>query len=194
MSKTVKYILIILLVNISFFVLAAWLLPIRFETSDDITMANLVNGVWNGNSDPHLIFQNIIYGWFLQLLYSKINCIEWYSVCMAIAHIVAMTIITQYIFRKIDDKLLKYLVLVLFFVLWVYLIAKFQFTSTTALLSFSGILLLLDRKFLWGGLVLLLASFMRFNAAMMIGLFMSPIFIFTYKSEWKNELLPKIWT
>ena len=80
--------------------------------------------------------------------------------------------------------------LVLSFVFWIYLIAKFQFTSTTALLSFSGILLLLDRKFLWGGLVLLLASFMRFNAAMMIGLFMSPIFTYTYKTEWKKSWLP----
>ncbi len=170
--------------NVAFFILAAWLLPIRYETSDDVAMWGLLRGLWEGwPATDHLIFQSVLYGKFLTLLYNLYDGVEWYPVMMSISQIVAMTIVCYHFYTKTKDKNLIIPVIVLFYVCWIYLICRFQFTSTTAILALSSVVLLLDKKFIAGGLLFVFATLMRFESAMMMGLLLAPLFVYRYKTE-----------
>ena len=179
---------LLLTFNAIIFILFANIFPIRFLTNDDICMAWIANGVVSGTPDCHLIFMNALYGSFLVLLYNILPNIEWYSVFFAVFHVVAMSIIIAFFYKKIQNKFSRWVVICLYYLLWFRIIQYFQFTTTTAMLAFSGILLLVDRKYLVGGLILLISSMLRFDAAGLIGLLSIPLFIKSYRFEIKKYI------
>lgn len=192
-QKKILKIFLIIIANIIYFSILSWLLPIRFETSDDITMASLVNGTALGVPNYDMIFQSTYYGKILCFLYNMLPKMEWYSILQCAFHILAAAIIVYYIF-KVKDKSLKYITLIVFYSFWSLLIARLQFTSTTAFLAFASCLLLLDKHFVAGGGLLIISSLLRFESAGMIGLFMTPAFLYEYKNQIKKYYLPVIIT
>ena len=60
----------LLLVNAIFFVLAAYLLPIRFQDNDDSLMCLIASGNYSGTPDAHLVFINYFYGLIVKIFYS----------------------------------------------------------------------------------------------------------------------------
>lgn len=179
---------LLLVLNLVVFILCARILPISFLANDDVAMAWIANGVTSGTPDCHLIFMNAIYGSFLTLFYNIVPNIEWYSVFFAVFHIIAISIIILFFFNKIQNKIVRWVLICLFYLLWFRIIQFFQFTTTTAMLAFSGILLLVDRKYVVGGLILLISSMLRFDAAGLIGLLSIPLFIKSYRFEMKKYI------
>jgi len=178
------------LANIAFFCLMAWLLPIMFEDNDDTTMVWIANGIYSGTPDCHLVFINAIFGQILVWLYSWISGVEWYVVSFALLHIIAMSVVVSYCIKKIRSRAIMWSTIVLLYSLWTWIIIRFQFTTTAAITAFAATLLLLDRRYLWGGILLVLASMVRFSSAGLVGLIMAPAFLYIYRFQWRKNWLP----
>lgn len=177
---------LLLVINTAIFILCANIFPIRFLTNDDVSMVWIANGVMTGTPDCHLVFMNALYGCFLNFLYGIVPNVEWYSVCFSVFHVVAISIIVAFFYNKIENKLIRWTVIVLYYLLWFRIIQFFQFTTTTAMLTFAAVLLLLDRLYIIGGGILLISSLLRFEAMGMVGLLSIPLFLYYYRFDLKK--------
>lgn len=175
---------LLLLLNIIFFVLMAWLLPIHYEENDDVSMCMIANGVRSGSPDGHLVFINALFGWVLAGLYRLTTAVEWYTLSFCVLHVLAMTGIVYFVLKDVNiQPLMKGLFLVLMYVMWVRMIIAFQFTTTAGLLCFSGCLALLQSSKKWrfvGISAIFVASLIRFQAAGLVGLLFAPVLILEY--------------
>lgn len=188
LNSSITKFFLFLITNAIVFIFCANIFPIRFLTIDDIIMAWIADGVVTGSPDCHLIFINAIYGELLVLLYDIFPNIEWYSVFFSIFHVVSITIIITFFYHKIENRFIRFIVILLYYLLWLRIIQFFQFTTTAAMLAFSGILLLYDRKYIIGGFIFLISSLLRFHAAGLVGLLSIPIFFHYYKADMKKYL------
>lgn len=183
---------LVLLFNVVFFALMAWLLPIRYEVNDDVMMCMIANGQFTNKPDGHLVFINAIYGWVVAFLYEWIPSVEWYTFLFCVFHVVASTGIVWVVLR--NDRIsgmLKFFFLFCFYILWIRIVIDFQFTTTAGLLCFSGCLALLQpyRKWkLYGAFAIFVASLIRFYAAGLVGLICSPLFIMVFVKD-KKQLI-----
>lgn len=177
----------ILIVNILFFLLFAYLLPIRYEENDDIIMLLFASGKYSGIPDPHLVFINYLYGYLISFLYTICKKVEWYTLFFAIIHILSLTVIIWSLLTQNVKLIYRLLFTLLFYVLEVRLILFFQFTTTSAICALGGILLILKEKSyqrLLGVLLLLISSLIRFEATLLVIIVSSPIFILDiYKNK-----------
>lgn len=182
----------VILFNIVFFTLMAWLLPIRYEVNDDVMMCMIANGHVTNNPDGHLVFINAIYGWVVALLYCWIPSVEWYTMLLCVIQVMASTGIICLVLRNNRITMfLKTLFLLFFYILWIRIIIDFQFTTTAGLLCFSGCLALLEpykRWKLYGAFAIFVASLIRFYAAGLVGLICSPLFIIALVKD-KKQLI-----
>lgn len=182
----------VLLFNTAFFVIMAWLLPIRYEVNDDTMMCLIANGHFTNKPDGHLVYINAIYGWFIANLYDWIPSVEWYTILFCVIQVVAATGIAYMVLR--DDRipmLLKLLYLAFFYVLWTRIIIDFQFTTTAGLLCFSGCLALLQPNNKWkifGAFAIFVASLIRFHAAGLVGIICSPLFFIAFMKDKKQMI------
>lgn len=171
----------ILLINTVFFVIMALVLPIHFETNDDVAMCQIANGRFSGNPDGHLIWINALLGWVLAGLYSITDVVEWYTLTLCIFHVLAITAIVYFV---INDTCIHWLIrisTVLFlYVLWIRIIVGFQFTTTAGIMCCSGSMALLkSNKWcrVYGLVAILIALLIRFESAGMVGLMFAPLFM-----------------
>lgn len=170
----------ILLFNAVFFTLLAWLLPVLFEENDDTLMCMIANGGFSGQPDGHLVFINAIYGWAIAGLYMLTDAVEWYTVAFCAFHVLAMTAIVRLLVTDGMEFAHKALFMVFMYVLWVYTILSFQFTTTAGLLCFAGCLALLRPSAKWrvaGVLAILVAGMIRFELAGLVCILFAPFFL-----------------
>lgn len=182
----------ILLFNIVFFAVMAWLLPLSFEENDDVMMAMIANGTYSGSPDYHLVYINVIYGAVLAALYSLTTAIEWYTLCFAILHICSMSVISYCILTTPNRaRWERILWLIVLYVLWTRVIIALQFTTTAGIVCLAGCMLLLRGSWQarWSGVLLVIvAALIRFMAAGLVGLLMAPIIVYTYRLEWRKYI------
>lgn len=173
-----------LLFSAAFFVLMALVLPIRFEDNDDVLMLLFASGSYTGSPEFRLVFINSAYGWVLKTLYSINDKIEWYTVLFSVAHIVSLSVIVWSIFKKQCNTWLQWAFAAFFLVLEMRLIAQFQFTTTAALLALAGLALhtLANNKWKIAAALsmFVVASLIRFEAAILVFILYSPIWIKQY--------------
>lgn len=177
--KNEKFLLILIL-NTLFFCIMAFILPIRFEENDDVVMLLFASGKYSGTPEPHLVFINYLYGLFLTFLYSTYSKIEWYTVVFAIVHIISLSVITWGIIKTNKKTLYKLLFLAIYYALEVRFILLFQFTTTSALCALGGVVLICSKinfQRILGVLLFVLAGLIRFDAALLVLLVLSPIFL-----------------
>lgn len=189
--RGLKY--IILALNIVFFGLMAWTLPLGFEENDDVMMAMIANGTYSGTPDSHLVYINVIYGAVLAFLYNLIASVEWYTLSFAVLHILSMSILVYCVLTTPNRaRWEKTLWLLALYILWARIIIAFQFTTTAGITALAGCVLLLrneSSKARWSGVVLVvIAALVRFWAAGLVGLLMAPIIVFTYRLDWRKYI------
>lgn len=178
-----------LLLFSSFFVLVvATLCPAYYETNDDIVMQFISNGFYSGTPDAHLVFINYIYGLPLTWLYNLTagSGIEWYPILFLLWHIMSLYIISKFIVRSKFDTFTKTTFLLLLYFFELTLIIKLQFTTTSALLATAGLLLAYLRggwKSIVGIILFLVASLIRFDAAMLVLLLLLPIAVYRFLTD-----------
>lgn len=135
---------LIVLINSCFFLLMAYIMPIRFESIDDVRMCMISDGLYSGTPDCHLVFVSSLYGYILASLYKLCGCVEWYSLSFAILQIISMSVVAYSVVTKHKNypKISKVILLCLLYVLWIRYIQSFQFTVTAGLACFAGCILL----------------------------------------------------
>lgn len=188
--KGLKY--IVLAGNIIFFAMMAWLLPLGFEENDDVMMAMIANGTYSGVPDFHLVYINVLYGFVLAGLYSLTKAIEWYTLSFAVLHILSMSVLVYCILTTSNRaKWERVLWLLILYVLWARIIGALQFTTTAGLICLAGCMLLLreSAKARWTGVAfVIIAALIRFMAAGLVGLLMTPIIVYTYRLNWRKYI------
>lgn len=173
--------LYIFLLNICFFILMAYILPIQYEVNDDYWMCMIANGIYSGNPDEHLVFINVIIGYILKFLYSKFNIIEWYTLFLSFVQIISFTTILYVVCTNIkkNGNFIRWLFFLFVYLFWCKLICYFQFTTIAGVSCLSGCLVFLSKKkkeakFL--GCILIIVSFLiRYQATCLIILLLFPI-------------------
>lgn len=188
--RGLKY--IVILFNIVFFAVMAWVLPLGFEENDDVMMCMIANGTYSGTPDYHLVYINVIYGAVLAALYSLTTAIEWYTLSFAILHILSMSVISYCILTTPNRaRWERILWLIVLYVLWARIIIALQFTTTAGLICLAGCMLLLRerKRARWSGVLLvIIAALIRFMAAGLVGLLMAPIIVYTYRLNWRKYI------
>lgn len=156
-----------------------------FDTMDDPMMSMLVENT-TGNSHGVILFSNIVYSRFLQVLYSVIPSIKWYTIVQIGAMFLASLSITYIFYKKFKFYLGTLINLILLFFIGYDFYYSFQFTKTAAICAVAGILVVFDSfhsetkinkwlKITFGSLLILLASWIRFNSLGMTAIVMSSI-------------------
>lgn len=164
----------LVLFNIVFFILASFYL-IKFETNDDVFMLLIASGKYSGTPSAFLPYMNYFYGCILVLFYSLNPKIEWYTLIFSIVHIVSISIITFYIYKLNYRRLYKWTLVVFVFLVELYLIAHFQFTTTSMLGCIAGLILINK-----GGKILKFFGFLLFVLGFFIRDFSSAIVLFSF--------------
>ena len=192
MSKTMRLMAnkwFVLLANTVFFIIMAIVLPIHFETNDDVTMCEIANGRFSGRPDAHLVFINALLGWLLAALYRMTCIVEWYTLVLCVLHVVAFTGVVYFIINDSRiHKLLKLLLILFVYVLWIRMIVGFQFTTTAGALCCCGCMALLQpskKCKVLGVAFVLIASLVRFSAAGLVGLLFAPFFVMFFLKDRK---------
>ena len=180
MNFKINFTIYLILFNCLFFAIVAYVMPIRFETNDDIGMLLIASGKYTGIPDAHLVYINIFYGFVISSLYRFCSNIEWYTYAFVVIHILSMTIISHFILIKNLSRNIKGVVLALFYLVEIYFIQNFQFTTTAAICTLAGLVLLerLDGKHLWYSVILVvLGTFIRFESAFLVLIIYSPVLL-----------------
>ena len=191
-SSLKKSFFLLFIGNLVFFIITAYFLPIRFEMNDDIAMLLLASGEYTGKPEPNLVFINYIYGCFLTFLYNMNRDIEWYTVVFSVIHIISLSIISWNIIGEKIYPVFKIIFLLIFYALEARLILLFQFTTTAALCSLAGIVLLCYKKNyqkIAGIALFIVSSLIRFEASLLILAIASPILIKDIYSNSRHTLL-----
>ncbi len=162
------------------------MIPMRFETIDDFFMSAIASGFIGGNPDEHLIYSNFIIGLGLKFLYGLVPGIAWYGVYLFLSHCIAWTIILFVFLEFIERKFAIWIFIYLIIVFEVYFLQNFQFTTSTALLSSAGMLLLFRNITHFGFnfkhlilpfIIVVFASLMRMHSAVLSVILFSPLFL-----------------
>lgn len=185
--------LVLFFINVAIVLLACVILPVHFETVDDVYMCMIADGRYTGTPDPHLVYVSAVYGWILNFLYLHFTNIEWYTVGFLFLIIISYTSINYSIIKYYNiSKYLKICFLLVLYLFELRFIQTLQFTCVAGVVCFSGCMLLYSNKGLksvswWSGVALIvIASMIRFEAAGLVGLLWFPIFVYTYTFEIKT--------
>ena len=164
----------LVLFNIIFFIVASFYL-IKFETNDDVFMLLIASGKYSGTPSAFLPYMNYFYGSILASCYTYFPKIEWYTLSLSFVHIVSISIITFYIFMLKYRRLYRLILVILVFLVELYLIAHFQFTTTSMLGCIAGLILINK-----GGKLLKFFGFLLFILGFFIRDFSSAIVLFSF--------------
>lgn len=182
----------VLLINVVLFAVVAALGHILYEENDDVMMCMIANGDMTGSPDCHLVFINALLGSVFSSLYTLYSIIEWYAVSFTILHVISMSIIVYSIItEKNNDIKLKVLFLFVLYLLWFTSVISIQFTTTAAITCMAGCVLMLRNKMCYqtiGGILVLIASFVRFESAVLVGILFLPQIVLCNGANYKNYI------
>ncbi len=169
-------------INIIFLILVLIFCETKYETSDDYIMAAIMSGAYNVSPNPHMIFINILWGYFLLPFYNFIPHISWYLISQLFLCYCSFTAIT-YILLKRLDTMMGVMISILFITLFsddAYIMV--QFTKTAILAVMAGSILFLysifHRELYWkkqlviGAVLAFGGSLIRFNVIYIAGGFL----------------------
>ncbi len=133
-----KPIFMSLLINIVLYALAVIFCDFKYEISDDFVVEGILSGAYSGTTDPHLLFSNILLGYFLKFFYDVFPNISFYFVFLELTGFLSLVAIVYCLLKKMGSKtgLLIAVVFVMFFSDDLYIIPTF--TKTAAAASVAG--------------------------------------------------------
>ncbi|MBP5318158.1 MAG: hypothetical protein J6Y77_01975 [Paludibacteraceae bacterium] len=166
-------IVLIALANLLFVVGVVRLLPCCFETNDDVVMAWIASGAYNGTPDAHLVFINILYGYLISGLYTLLPGVEWYSWAFLTFHVVSLTVLGHHLLQLQQKTFHRLAAMALLYYLELRILLLLQFTTTSAYVATAALVAMTfgrKKEQVFGLLWFLLAAMIRFKSAMLTGL------------------------
>ncbi|MCR5105382.1 MAG: YfhO family protein, partial [Eubacterium sp.] len=123
---------------IVFFILFIILGYVRYERNDDTGFNTIAAGYMGPNSE-RLFFINVIYGYFLKLLYLITNDINWYLWCMLFLSLISVITLCIVLERRINSIIYSVFITVLInVILGKQLYNLLQFTKLASVLMIAG--------------------------------------------------------
>lgn len=175
--KKINYQIILLFI---FLFINIFLTP-HYETNDDFGMMSIVSGLYTGDPSEYIIFQNILMGFLYKYLYLYIPNIHWYPLFMELMQFFAFWKILSFLNSLDRHKVVILIANIITFSFFIEFTYYLQFTKVAFTLSFAGILLIISHKSSWlGGLFLIIASLIRFNALVGATILFLPILVYLY--------------
>lgn len=163
--------LCLLAVNALFIVVAVNLLPFQYEPTDDRVLAWNTSGYLTGTPRIYTVYMHVFWAWFESKLYTICPMVEWKTWLFLAIHLFSLTIIGYCVSKTNHNRWAKGMALTMVYVLEMYNLTHFQFTSTAGLAALSGMLLIVLRKRWWAGIAMfLLGVLIRYQSAMFCGL------------------------
>ncbi len=157
--------------------LALKALPVIYEENDDAAMLLISSGAYSGSPDAHLVFSNYFYGLLLKSLYAATAEVEWYSIAIILTHFIAFAVILSDILSRKTEATLKAVFLLLFVATELTLLLYLQFTTTAAVSSLAGLILIrrsAQPAQIAGAIIFVVATLIRFDAAVLVLLVFLP--------------------
>ena len=168
-----------------------------FGVADDYFMARTLEGVFGDSYNIHLTFVNVVYGYLLLPLYHLLPRVGWYYIGEIAEVFISFTAISFVLLKKTGTRwgVLLSLLFVLFFARDYYLTA--QFTQCAAILGAAGMLLIAygintenKKRFLFGGIVLILWGVVMRREAVLMGVpFFACALLVQIKTCFRNKTL-----
>lgn len=184
----------LLFLNFVFVLLVTQSFYWHYESNDDLIMAWIASGKFLGSPDRHLVFINVVYGIVLSWLYKLLPFVEWYTLLLLTFHVLSLTIIAKWLLKQEIMKVIKLAIFVLLYLLEVRMLLSLQFTTTSGLLSTAALVLIIEtrkKNLILGILLFVLASMIRFQAAMLVGLVFCmfyPLFVYYFEFSFPQFL------
>lgn len=160
-----------IILNTFFLLLALIFCDFKYEVSDDFIMASIMSGAYGDEPNPHLIFVNVILGYFLLPFYKMIPQVSWYFVLQILTIFISSISVSCLLFKRVNRWLatLLSIMLILFFANDALILV--QFTKTAAFSVMSGSVVFLDALFeykkkiniVWGAILCLIGVMIRFS-------------------------------
>ena len=177
-------------INLFFFLLIVFSCDMKYEVSDDFIMASIMSGAYGDAPNPQMIFVNVIIGYLLLPLYYLFPQISWYFVAEVFLIFVSSTTVTYVLFEKLEKEkaFMLSVLLILFFSNDAYILVQFTKTAMFAVMAGAMLFLwaLFEKKSIWkmifGGLLCLIGTMVRFSTIYLAGGFI--LFILGYEF-WK---------
>jgi hypothetical protein len=157
--------------------ISMWLLPVQFEENDDVVMLLIASGAYSGVPDAHLVFMNSIIGHALGFLYSKFREVEWYTLFLVLVHACSVGTLFAAVAVKSLPNHIKLLFIALLSLLEILMLLQLQFTTTAAMATLAGLVVLLEigsRYSAIGGLLVILGALIRLDAFILVLLISIP--------------------
>lgn len=146
-----------------------------YAALDDFFMAAVLEGAYDGLLDTHLFFVNSVYGFLLKPLYLLFPSVGWYYIFEVIEVFAAFTVFTYVLLKRLNLEVGLILSLVLLCCVSPDFYFQLSFTQNGALLTASGVLLLLMNlrtpRRLWFicGLLLFVLGFVMRKDSFLLG-------------------------
>ncbi len=94
-----------LCLNLLFLLLCLGIGGIRVGSLDDYFMSAIITGAYGGEFDPHILFVNGAYAYFLKPFYWLFPNVGWYYIFQLISLFAAFTVFTYFMWRQIGGRL-----------------------------------------------------------------------------------------
>ena len=91
--------------NLLFLVLCLGIVGIHVGSLDDYFMSAIVAGAYGGEFDPHLLFVNGTYAYFLKPFYCLFPGVGWYYIFQLLSMFAAFAVFTYFILRQVGGWL-----------------------------------------------------------------------------------------
>lgn len=169
---------------------------IHYGCLDDFFMAAIVTGAYGGNFDPHTLFVNGAYAFFLKPFYSLAPNVGWYSIFQFFSVFISFSIAVYCLLQRIKGTAGFLISICLLAALTPAFYLQIGFTQCAAALTAAGILLLhlgnssSKKKFFILGLCMLVGGIIFRKEGFLLGL---PFLIFTLSvSSYEKRKISKL--
>jgi len=128
------------------------LIPIRFETNDDVGIMYIVAGYRTGTPTNITMFTNVIYGYMMSGLYSLVPNFPWYGFAHVFFIFISLVLILKSMLKLAVSKNTPIYIPIGFFILLYYFFffyysSALQFTTTPAIMGAAACVLMLSLFF-----------------------------------------------
>lgn len=176
-----------LMINSFFLLLVILFCDMKYEVSDDFIMDSVLSGAYGNGYDEHLLFSNILLGYFLKGLYSITGSVSWYFIGHIFVCYISLCTIS-YVILENSGKIYGILICFIFVSFFsddLYILVQFTKTATAATCA-GGIFIIHqlwvnNRRRLWGimyGFALaLIGTMIRFQCVYIVAVFLFIMFL-----------------
>lgn len=94
-----------LCLNLLFLLLCLGMGGVHFGSLDDFFMSAVVTGAYGGEFDPHTLFVNGVYAFFLRPFYGIYSTLNWYFIFELLSTFASFTVFIYFMLRQVSGKL-----------------------------------------------------------------------------------------